>query len=86
MLDEGEQFYVKRIDIIGLDASVFENVVKELTIKPGGIYNQRLVELFLQREASLVPSDGSTQPRFSLQLDEKARTVALSYDFRRCPG
>jgi hypothetical protein len=53
---------------------------------PGDIYNQRLVELFLQREASLVPPDSSTQPRFRLQLDEEGRTLALSYDFRRCSG
>ena len=85
-LDEGRQFYIRRIDIIGLDESVFQNVLKELPIKPGDIYNQRLIELFLQREASLVPSDASPQPRFSLQLDEKVGTVALSYDFRRCSG
>ena len=85
-LDEGKQFYVRRIDIIGLDESAFQSVLKELPIKPGDIYNQRLVELFLQREASLVPPDSSTQPRFRLQLDEEGRTLALSYDFRRCSG
>lgn len=85
-LHEGRQFCIRRIDIIGLDESVFQSVVKELPIKPGDIYNQRLIELFLQRVTSLVPPDVSTQPRFSLQLDEKAGTVDLSYDFRRCSG
>jgi len=83
-LDEGKQFLVSRIDIIGLDESGFQNVVKEIIVKPGDVYNQRLVDLFLQRAASLLPADASLDPPFRLQLNEEAGTVAITYDFRRC--
>jgi TonB family protein len=83
-IDEGKQFYVSRIDILGLDESAFQNVTKELLVEPGAIYNERLVNLFLQRHASFIPADGSSEPRVSVQLDEKAGRVSIGYDFRRC--
>jgi TonB family protein len=81
-LDEGKQFYVSRIDVIGLDESAFQNVLKEMTVKPGDVYDRRLVDLFLQRSASLLPPD--VEPRFDLKLNESQGTVAIRYDFRRC--
>jgi TonB family protein len=83
-VDEGKQFYVSRINLLGLEESIFQNVLKDLPIRPGDVYNQRLIELFLQHEADLLPTDGSIQPRFNLQLNEAASTVAVTYDFRRC--
>jgi TonB family protein len=83
-LDEGRQFYVSRISVIGLDESAFQNVLKEMTVKPGDVYDQRLVDLFLQRSASLLSPDASSEPRFNLQLNEKQGTVAIRYDFRSC--
>jgi TonB family protein len=83
-LDEGKQFVVSRIDIIGSDQSGFQNVLKEIVVKPGDIYNQRLVDLSLQHSGSLLAPDAVPEPRFNLQLNKRAGTVAITYDFRRC--
>jgi outer membrane protein insertion porin family len=83
-IDEGKQFYVSQIDIVGLDESAFQNVTKDLLVEPGTIYNERLVNFFLQGHASLIPADGSSEPRVSLQFDEKPNSVSIAYDFRHC--
>jgi TonB family protein len=83
-LNEGKQFLVSRIDIIGLDESGFQNVQREMALKPGDVYNQRLVDLFLQRSVPRLPADASLEPPFKLQLNEEAGTVAITYHFRRC--
>ncbi len=71
-LDESKQFYVSRIDVIGLDEPAFQSVVREMITKPGDIYNQRLVELFLQNYASHLPAYASFEPRYELRMDETA--------------
>jgi len=81
---EGKKFYVSRIEIMGLDEPVFQNVLKDLLVKPGDVYDQRLVDLFLQKHASLLPTDASPASNVDLRLDERARSVAITYDFRRC--
>jgi hypothetical protein len=49
----------------------------------GQIYNERLVELFLQKDFPEVdPDDPRIQQR---ALDERSGTVALTFDFRQCP-
>jgi TonB family protein len=83
-LNEGKQFVISRIDISGLDESGLRDVSKEISVTPGDIYNQRLVDLSLQHFASLLLPDASPEPRFNLQLNETAATVAIRYDFRRC--
>lgn len=50
-LDEGKQFYISRVDVVGLDEVAFENLKREMILKPGDVYNQRLMELF--RDPSL---------------------------------
>jgi surface antigen-like variable number repeat protein len=82
--DEGKQFSVEQIDILGLDESAFQQVQRDLFVKPGDIYNERLVNLFVEKLASLIPVDTSQGPRFNLSLNERAATVAITYDFRHC--
>ena len=48
-IDEGKKFYVSRIDIMGLDEAVFQNALKDLLVKSGDVYDQRLVDLFPAR-------------------------------------
>jgi TonB family protein len=84
--DEGKQFSVEHIDILGLDESAFETVRKDLFVKPGDIYNERLVNLSLEKYAVLIPNDGSLEPRLNLRLDEQDSTLAITYDFRHCAG
>jgi TonB family protein len=82
--DEGKQFYVSRINIVGLDEPTFKKVREELFIMPAAIYNERLASMLLEKHAELVPGDTSSDPRLNLRFDEDAGTVAITYDFRRC--
>ena len=83
-IDEGKKFFVSRIDIMGLDEAAFQNVLKDLLVKPGDAYDQRLVDLFLQMHAALLPITAPPDSLIDLQLDERAGTVAITYDFRPC--
>jgi outer membrane protein insertion porin family len=82
-IDEGKLFYVSRINVEGIGAPPQQQVLKELALKPGDIWNSRLWELSLRRVASefthcVCPSDNPKQ------LDERTGTVALTLDFRPC--
>ena len=55
-----------------------------MILKPGDIYNQRLMELSLERYTSHLPAYASFEPHYQLHMDEPAGTVAMTYDFRRC--
>jgi len=81
--DEGKQFYVGRINVEGIGAPPRQQVLKELAIKPGDIYNSRLWDLSLLRIASLFPDCDCRSDR-PLQLDERTGTVAVTLDFRPC--
>ena len=83
-LDEGRQFYISRVDVVGLDEAAFENLRQDMILKPGDIYNQRLIELFLKRCTSHLPAYASFEPRYQLHMDATGGTVAMTYDFRRC--
>ena len=83
-VDDGKKFYISRIDIMGLDEAAFRHVTKDLLVKPGDVYDQRLVDLFLQQHASLLPIAAPPDSLIDLQLDERAGTAAITYDFRPC--
>ena len=55
---------------MGLDEPVFQNARKDLLVKPGAVYDQRLVDLFLQKQASWLPSNASPDSAIDLRLDE----------------
>jgi outer membrane translocation and assembly module TamA len=82
-IDEGKRFYVSGVNIVGLD----DRVLEDSLLKQGSVYDQRLVDLFLQEHASsLLPGEASLDSHIHLQLDERAATVAITFDFRRCPA
>jgi len=85
-VDEGKQFFVDCINILGVDESSRAQMLQDFLLKPGQIYNGRLVELFLKREHGSVPSDCECNDRPSLQLDESLGLVTLTFDFRSCLG
>jgi outer membrane protein assembly factor BamA len=84
-VDEGKQFFISSIDVVGLDGQASESVLRESRLKPGDIYNQRLADLFLREHASLLPPGISPTSRVRLNYNESAGTVALGFDFRSCP-
>jgi hypothetical protein len=75
-MDEGKKFYISSIDILGADPQV----LKDLPLKPGQVYNLRLVDQFLRKHLPTVDvNDLRIQQRL---LDERRGTVALTFDFR----
>ena len=82
-LDEGKQFYIGSVNILGLDQHVADDLLNDLLLKPGDVYNQRIFELSLQY-LSLRRTNVSFS-HYSRQLDERAGTIAITFDFRPCP-
>ncbi len=79
-VDEGKQFHVSSINIVGANAQV----LNDLALMPGQIYNVRLVELFLRKHLpGAEVNDSNIQHRV---LNERDGTVALTFDFRSHPN
>ena len=75
-VDEGKKFYISSIDILGADPQV----LKDMPLKPGQVYNLRLVDQFLRKH---LPDVAVNDPRIQQRLlDERRGTVALTFDFR----
>lgn len=49
--NEAQQFFVSRIDIIGLDEHAFQKIKTQLMLEPGQPYNQELVYFFLEKHS-----------------------------------
>jgi outer membrane protein assembly factor BamA len=84
-VDEGKQFYVGDINILGLDKTARTQMLQEFLLQPGQIYNQRLVELSMLRHGPAFPNC-ECGDRPALWLDERAAIVTLTFDFRSCLG
>jgi outer membrane protein insertion porin family len=84
-MDEGRQFFISGIRMVGLDDRASENLLKDLALKPGEVYNERLADLFLLTDGFWLPSGASPDSRIHMALDERAGTVSLSFDFGPCP-
>ncbi len=80
-VDEGKQFYVRRIEFQGNTTTRDKVIRREIALEEGQVYNSRYWELSLQRLNQLgyfdqlKPDDPNTTER---HLDEKAGTVDLS--------
>jgi outer membrane protein insertion porin family len=82
-LDEGKQFYVGGVKVLGADSDR-KQILKALHIKRGQVYNSRLWEKSLLMYASKLPDcDCRQSPEL---LDEKSGIVTLTLDFRPCPS
>jgi len=79
-VDEGKQFYISRINVLGPNREDSEKALADFLQKPGDIYNGHLVRLSMERLS--VPSFAIENEKL---LDERAGTVALTISFRKCP-
>jgi len=82
-IDEGKQFYLTRVDILGLDEHSEQEILKDLLV--GQIYNQRLFDLFLENHASTLKFLHDDPSHVAKRLDERAGTVEITLDSRPCP-
>ena len=80
-MDEGKQFYVRRIEFQGNTTTRDKVIRREIALEEGQVYNNRLWELSLLRLnqlgyfEQLKPEDPNTTDR---KLDEKNATVDLT--------
>ncbi len=80
-IDEGKQFYVRRIEFVGNTTTRDKVIRRELALEEGGIYNSRLWELSLMRLNQLSyfdqlkPDDPNVTEK---KLDEKNGQVDLT--------
>jgi outer membrane translocation and assembly module TamA len=79
-VDEGKQFIVNSINLIGEDANSLEAAGKDLILKPGQVYNQRFVDLFVMKHPSENVSDSTTM----FHVNEHEGTVDVTLDLRHC--
>ncbi len=81
-IDEGKQFYVSGVQILGLNDDATQRALKDLALTRGVIYDSRLVGRFLQNR--VFQGDRPRRPGLSYQIDEKSDLVGLTLDFRPC--
>lgn len=82
-IDEGKQFYLAHVDILGLDGPSQREVLKDMRV--GQIYNQRLFRLSLKNHASLLKFVDDDPVHVEKRVDEQMGTVAITLDARPCP-
>jgi outer membrane protein insertion porin family len=80
--DEGKQFYVSSIEVIGVDAAAERKIFKDFPA--GQIYNPRLLALFVEKHSSLFPLPSNDPFHVKTRRDEQAGTVSIILDARLC--
>jgi hypothetical protein len=81
-IDEDKQFYFTNVNIMGLDDADQQELLKDFPMKPGQVYDSRLLEAFMVKYSYMWPDCGCGWGR---KLDAKAGTVTITLDFRACP-
>ena len=75
-MDEGRQFYVSNIGLLGADPQV----LNDLALTKGQIHDVRPIDLFLRKH---LPGGNANDPRIQQRSqDERNGAVALTFDFR----
>lgn len=84
--DEGRQFRLRSVEVLGLDPETETRVLQDLALKPGDIYNADLWEKSLLRFQNIVQD--STPRSVNQPLDEANGAIDIVLDFRKtivCP-
>jgi outer membrane protein assembly factor BamA len=82
-IDEGVQFYLTNVEILGVDESSRTELLKDAPV--GQVYNQRLIDLFLKKHASIFKFSSADPLYIARRVDEKAGTMEVSLDVGPCP-
>ena len=83
MVDEGKQFRLRRVEILGLDPDTKARVLGSLAVKPGEVYNSELWNESLLKFQNIVPNSA---PRSDNQPpDERNARIDVTLDFRKVP-
>lgn len=84
-IDEGKQFFISGIEILGVDEPVKAQLLNNALIELGQAYNARLIEMFRNQNASMFP-ECVCQEQEQLRLDESRGLAVLTFAARPCPA
>jgi outer membrane protein insertion porin family len=79
-VDEGRQFHVSSIDVLGVDEASRQKVLNEFPI--GKIYNEAAFSQFLEKHSFKFSTDDPWH--IKRRLDEPTGTVTITLDARKC--
>jgi outer membrane protein insertion porin family len=82
-VDEGKQFYVSSVNIIGLDERSQQEILKDFPA--GEVYNEKLFRLFVEQHFSVFKLHAYDPRLTKRRLDEKAGTIAITIYACPCP-
>jgi outer membrane protein insertion porin family len=84
-LDEGSQFRIGTIAFSGTGAgnSRFqERILDRLSLKPGDVYNYRLLEAFFKENQSWLPAGSTAEEHVEIAQNAREHTVDLYFVFK----
>ena len=82
-IDEGKQFFVRQINVVGLDESSKQELLKNIPLKRGQVYNFDLYRQLLSQEGLKLAQCGCDT---ALHLNYETGIVDFKLDFRQCPN
>jgi outer membrane protein assembly factor BamA len=84
-VEEGKQFRIGKVEVLGLDPVLSEKLLRESGLEPGKIFDASLLDKFFERNKLILPSDAKPKENARRVLDESHGTVDITMDFRVCP-
>ena len=81
-LDQGPQFHVDKVEILGLDPATRANLKSQ--IKSGDVFNADAIRGFIDANKAVLPADASFED-VELHRHVRNATVDVQFDFRTCP-
>jgi Surface antigen variable number repeat len=82
-IDEGKQFFVRNVNVFGVDEPEREEVLANFLLKRGQVYNQQALKWSLEKQELKLP-ECPCQAGELLHMDEKDGIVDITLDFRPC--
>ena len=83
-VDQGKQFYVHSIDVLGVDPVTKANLLDKLSMRPGDLYNSQAWEPVFLKFPNLFPNPNPDA--IGKTLDERNGQVDVHLDLRKKTG
>jgi len=83
-VDEGPQFRISEIKVLGLDSELAGKLRHDLALKPGDIYQPPAVDDWFEKNKNTLPPGAKPEDQTGLKIDERSRTISLIIDFSDC--
>ena len=90
-IDEGKQFRLRRVEILGVDAETQARMPSQLPIRPGEVYDADVFEKAVSRfqNTDENPNRSASAVKPDLRLDQRSGTLDVWLDLRQpaaCPA